>query len=60
MRRDMANSKNNRYMSVHDDNIFSRHLEENNLFNETDPVQMAIAIAKYKAQSGSYDTWVGK
>ena len=56
----MANSNNKRYMSVHDDEIFDRHLKENNLFNETDPVQMAIAIAKYKAQAGNYDTWVGK
>ena len=54
----MTNKK--RYMSVHEDEIFSRHFEENNLFNETNPINLAVSIAKFKAQAGNYDTWVGK
>ena len=46
-------------MSIKDDIFFDEWLKDDSLLNESNPVNLAVTIAKYKANSGEYDTWVG-
>ena len=47
-------------MSIKDDSLFfDEWLKDDSMLNEGNPINLAVNIAKYKANSGEYDTWVG-
>ena len=46
--------------SVKDDGLFfDEWLKDDSMLNQSNPVDLAVTIAKYMANSGEYDTYVG-